>query len=69
VHVYMYCEGRLVWPLVVRIGRVVVGSVRSLWVQGLTNCGVFGVSVGVTVWLPGTLLVWTELFPFDLDFR
>ena len=56
MHVYMYCEDRLEWPLVVRIGRVVVGSVRSLWVQGLIIFGIFGVSVGVTVWLPGTLV-------------
>ena len=56
-------------PLGWCIGRVVVGVEGSLWFAGLVFGGIFGMSVGVTTFFPGTGLFFIRAFPLNVYFR
>ena len=65
---FKYCVCRCAGPLARCIGRAVVGFEGSLYFRKLISCGILGVSVGVSVSVPGTLGGLTVYFPPNLNF-
>jgi hypothetical protein len=56
-------------PLGWCIGRVVVGVEGSLGFGEVCFWGIFGMSVGVAVFISGTGFILTVAFPLNLYFR
>ena len=56
-------------PLGWCIGRVVVDVEGSLRFREVCFWGIFGMSVGVAVFFPGTGFILTVAFPLNLYFR